>query len=132
MEGRHLDQFTKWILDKASSEVLIVNPYVKECDLSQQLIESKQRGLGVILLTQRPKYQDQRCHIKLKDNGVEVNYDPDVHAKLVIVDMQVAIVSSMNFYSESSAGKTWEAGMVSVDNRVIQTIKKSVLKELKI
>jgi len=63
---------------------------------------------------------------------VVLNYDPDVHAKLVIVDDEVAIVSSMNFNQSSSAGKTWEAGLVTIDGRVINSIRKAVMKESKI
>ena len=138
LEGRHLDAFIKFILDKACSEVLIVNPYVGVCDLSQTLSEATARGLKVSLYTQKPKsssyyYEDDdRCHDVLRGSGVVLNYDPDVHAKLVIVDDEVAIVSSMNFNQSSSAGKTWEAGLVTIDGRVINSIRKAVMKESKI
>ena len=50
-----------------------------------------------------------------------------VHAKIVVVDSTVAIVSSMNFFSASSGGSSWEAGIVSTDEKVVKNIKKSIL-----
>ena len=131
LEGRYLDQFTKFLLDKAQSEILVVNPYVDECDLSQQLGESSARGLKVSCYTRSADDErKERCHMKLKSHGVKVQYDRDVHAKLVVVDDQAAIVSSMNFFGASSAGTTWEAGLVTIDKRVVDTIKKAVFKEI--
>ena len=132
LEGRYLDQFTKFLMDKARSQILVVNPFVDECDLSQQLCESGARGLKVSCFTRKPDSESMlRCHGKMKNTGVDLEYDQDVHAKLVVVDNQVAIVSSMNFFGASSAGKTWEAGMVTIDTHVIEAITKAVLKEIK-
>lgn len=49
-----------------------------------------------------------------------------VHTKLIIVDKTVALVSSMNLYSGSTAGASWEAGIVTIDNSVINQIIQSI------
>jgi Mn-containing catalase len=51
-------------------------------------------------------------------------------AKLLVVDRATAVVSSMNYYPESSAGVSWEAGLVSTEANVIESIIKSTLSRL--
>jgi hypothetical protein len=53
----------------------------------------------------------------LKQSGVELFYNINVHAKMFVLDKQGVSSSSMNMYSDSTAGKLWEAGIVSVDAR---------------
>jgi phosphatidylserine/phosphatidylglycerophosphate/cardiolipin synthase-like enzyme len=53
-----------------------------------------------------------------------------VHVKLIVVDLAIAIISSMNFYAESSAGASWEAGLVSIDHKVVSSIANSFYKVL--
>jgi phosphatidylserine/phosphatidylglycerophosphate/cardiolipin synthase-like enzyme len=51
----------------------------------------------------------------LKKSKVELYYNESVHAKMFILDDQVLSSSSMNLYTESTAGKSWESGIVSID-----------------
>jgi len=37
LEGRHLDDISKELVSHAESEVLVVNPFVENCDLSNTL-----------------------------------------------------------------------------------------------
>ena len=39
----------------------------------------------------------------------------------MVVDNKIAVVSSMNFYSGSSGGALKEAGIVSMDEKVIES-----------
>jgi predicted transcriptional regulator len=137
LEGRHLDDLSKSLISKAESEVLVVNPYVNQCDLSDTLREASNRGIKVRLITRPPadkKYQykmkKQEYHTTLKKEGVTLTYNNKVHAKLIVVDRVVAIISSMNFYSGSSGGASWEAGLVSVEQTVVETIADSILELL--
>ena len=63
----------------------------------------------------------------LKGDGVKVTYNKAVYAKLITVDCVVAILSSMNFYSSSSGGASWEAGLVSIEKTVVKSIADSIL-----
>ena len=130
LERRYLDDFSKEVISHASYEVLIANPYIQECDLSNTIRDAKRKGIKVTIITRPPtedKYPEyvekkRGYHLKLKKEGVAVFYDPNVHAKMIIVDQSIAIVSSMNFYAESSAGVSWEAGMVTTNANVVRTI----------
>ena len=134
LEGRHLDDFTKELISHAKSEVVIVNPFIQECDLSNTLREVKKQGIEVQIITRPPKdnypnrlQQKQDFHNKLKQDGLSIIYKAKVHAKITIVDRTVAIVSSMNFYPESSAGVSWEAGLITTDEIVVESMVKSIL-----
>ena len=137
LEGRHLDDISKELICNAKSEVLVVNPYVDKCDLSDTLREASKRGIEVRLITRRPSTskgsfrQDKReYHRFLKEDGVSVIYNKVVHAKIVVVDRAVAIISSMNFYSSSSGGASWEAGLISVEETVVESIVNTILELL--
>jgi hypothetical protein len=50
-----------------------------------------------------------------------------LNAKIISDDRTVTIISSMNFYSGSSAGVSWEAGLVSTDPKVVKSTVNSIL-----
>jgi phosphatidylserine/phosphatidylglycerophosphate/cardiolipin synthase-like enzyme len=115
----------------------VVNPFIQNCDLSNTLRDAKQRGINVQIIT-RPPYdrrpeglkRKQDYHAQLKRDNIPLLYEEKVHAKLLVVDRAAAVVSSMNYYPESSAGVSWEAGLVSTDIDVIESIIKSTLSRL--
>jgi len=75
-------------------------------------------------------YRDEKIeyHTKLRQAGINLVYDKKVHAKLIVIDREVAIVSSMNFYSSSSGGRSWEAGLVSIEEKMANSVAQSILK----
>lgn len=128
LKGDLLDSLLRDLIPLTKSEMMVVNPYVERCAFSDLLIQASERGVKVTLITQntdkdysgRRKQDKQRYHKQLHDSSIEVHYNGSVHAKLLILDNQVLSVSSMNLYSESVAGKLWEAGMVTVEPINIQ------------
>jgi predicted transcriptional regulator len=133
LEGRHLDDFSKELISHAKSEVLLVNPFIQECDLSNTLIEVQKKGVKVHIVTRQPqdRYPDYLkkkldYHTNMKDIGISMEYDAKVHAKIIVVDRVVSIVSSMNFYPDSSAGVSWEAGLISTEKNVVDSMVKSI------
>lgn len=137
LEGMHLDDISKELIRRAKSEVLVVNPYVNVCDLSNRMRDASKRGISVTLITRPPddkKYsyrkEKQEYHTTLKKEGVILTYNKMTHAKLIVVDRAVAIVSSMNFYSGSSGGASWEAGFVSIEDTVVESVVSSILRLL--
>ena len=134
LEGRHLDAISKGLISNSKTEVLVVNPYVDNCDLSNTLREASKKGVQVKLVTRAPnvdmdRYWEQKneYHLMLKKEGITLTYNKKAHAKLVAIDRAVAIVSSMNFYSGSSAGLSWEAGLVTIEETVVESIVDSIL-----
>jgi phosphatidylserine/phosphatidylglycerophosphate/cardiolipin synthase-like enzyme len=135
--GRHLDELSKELIANAKTEVLAVNPYVSHCDLSNTLRDATKHGVAVNLVTRPPEARRKRSqhniseyHKRLKEDGVEVLYNKAVHAKLIVVDRAVAISSSMNFFSTSSSGASWEAGLVTVEEKVVESVVNSILELL--
>lgn len=106
------------------------------CHLSNMLIKARLKGTRVRLVTHSPTYdkyhqiQKQKYHSKLKEEGVSITYDNSVHAKLIVVDRAVAIVSSMNFYASSSGGASYEAGIVTVEPDVVHSVARSIINRL--
>jgi phosphatidylserine/phosphatidylglycerophosphate/cardiolipin synthase-like enzyme len=134
LEGRYLDDISKDLICKAETEVLVVNPFVDDCSLSNTLREASKKGRKVRLITRSPadekviyKKERETYHGILKKDGVIVTYNKKAHAKLIVIDRALAILSSMNFYSSSSAGATWEAGVISVENTVVESVVDSIL-----
>jgi phosphatidylserine/phosphatidylglycerophosphate/cardiolipin synthase-like enzyme len=129
LEGADLNTFSMKLIQKAKREVLVVNPFVDQCDLSDTLWKSVGEGKRVVLITRPPedRFEDlkerKENYLKqLEKNGVEVVRNPRVHAKLIAVDRAVAIISSMNFQSSSTGGSSWEAGLVTKNDMVVEDI----------
>jgi phosphatidylserine/phosphatidylglycerophosphate/cardiolipin synthase-like enzyme len=118
-----LDALLRDLIPLAKEEIIIVNPYVEKSGLCDLFILATSKGVNVELITRSPSkdFKGKRkndkyiYHRNMNDLGVKVYYNENVHAKLFILDKQVLIVSSMNLYSESIAGKLWEAGIASID-----------------
>jgi phosphatidylserine/phosphatidylglycerophosphate/cardiolipin synthase-like enzyme len=77
-----------------------------------------------------PEYLERKreYHSVLLQKGVSLFYDDQVHAKIIVADDKVAIVSSMNFFANSSAGASWEAGLVTINSQVVKSIANSFSK----
>ena len=63
----------------------------------------------------------------LQQAGVKIYNNKKVHAKVIVVDRALAIVSSMNFIVQSSGGQSWEAGLVTIDPSVVEDVVNSIL-----
>ena len=126
LSGRHLDELSKELIEKAEAEVLVVNPYVKDCDLTNSLRIPASNKKQVTIIA-RHDSRDEEFHKILKEVGIDVFYNQKVHAKLIAVDRTIAISSSMNFFSDSSAGKSWEAGLISIEPTVVEEVVNSIL-----
>lgn len=65
----------------------------------------------------------------LDQSGVHIHCnghgDHGVHTK-IIVDDEIAIVSSMNLIPTSKGGSSWETGIVTCDSKVVDSIAASV------
>ena len=134
LEGDSLDRLSKDVIDSCEKRVVVVNPYVDKCGLSDKLREACSSGKEALVVTRSPgldnagRARDQKWayHRGLQESGVQMFYNDYVHAKLMVVDDLVAVVSSMNFISSSSGGKSWEAGIVTWQHRSVEFISNSI------
>lgn len=134
LEGNNLYDLSIDLIQKAKKEVLVANPFVDQCDLSDKLREVVSPGKDVILITRRPDDKNEEYRKRkdeyyqtLKKSGVKVAYNKRVHAKLIVLDRAVAIVSSMNMNSSSTGGSSWEAGIVTKEDSVVESVRDSIL-----
>jgi len=138
LEDKLLDKFSENLIENAKSEILVTSPYVEQCHISNSLILMSKKGINVKLVTRNPIEQQYQHEKKMKylsklaQGGVSVANDESIHAKLIVVDRRVAVVSSMNFVAASSGGASWEAGLVTVEENVAQSVVRSIIKRIEI
>jgi len=132
--GDMLDDVSKDLISNCLREVLVVNPFVDKCNLSDHLMDARIYGKEVILITRPPSVRNEfftarteSYHKTLLGAGVKMTYNDAVHAKMIVLDRAVAIVSSMNFFSSSTAGVSWEAGIVTFEDSVVESITDAIL-----
>ena len=128
LSGKLLPIFSESLIQKAQDEILIANPYVRRCHICESLRSMSEKGVQVKMLTREIESPQFKRELS---KGVMISYDESVHAKLIIVDRRVGIVSSMNFYAGSTAGQSWEAGIVTTNRAAVISIANSVLGKIK-
>jgi len=133
LTGADLLELTNELVKRASREVLVVNPFVEPCTPSDVLREAAaEKKIAFVL---RPpedpveKYRKKKeGYIQsLRDAGIKVVSNKRVHAKVIVLDRAVAIVSSMNLDKSSTSGSSWETGLITKDDAVVEDIVNSIL-----
>ena len=126
--ARHyLDIFTKFVITQSFKTIIVVNPFLDRSMLVQLLVKAKRLGITVVIVT-RPSFKPHiiRLHEWLSKAGIKLLYHKKFHAKIIIVDDALSIVSSMNFQYYASAGISWEAGIVTINKETVDSIKASI------
>jgi hypothetical protein len=132
LEGEYLDELARVLIGKAQHQILVTNPFIDSCHLTKALENAVLKKICVKVDARRPKdnmddVTKRECQTSLKKAGMLIHYDNQIHAKIIVIDNQVAIVSSMNLYSASSGGFTKEAGIVSIDEKVVTSVSKYII-----
>jgi len=130
IEGDLLDRLCKDVIDNSKNKVLVVNPFVDQCSLSDKLREASLQGKEVTLLTRSPSSEyvarvrssRRKYHDVLLQSGVKMMYNDRIHSKVIFSDNKLGIVSSLNFKSESSSGKNLESGIVTWQKNIIESL----------
>ncbi len=136
LSGRKLTSFSEELVANARRQVLVVNPFVDQSGLTDTLWSAAKNGKEVILITQSPEREKEpnrrerkeKQHINLRSGNVRIVYNDRVHAKIIVVDKAVAIVSSQNFTTFSGGGSSWEAGLITKEPSVVEGIVDSILR----
>jgi len=127
LEGHFLDTFTKFIINQAFKTIIVVNPFIDRSTPTQLLRKARLNGKTVVVVTRNPKGSFQnKVHQWLEKAGITMLYHKDIHAKIIIVDDALAVVSSMNFLKNATAGTSWEAGIVTIDQETVDSVKASI------
>jgi hypothetical protein len=132
IDGKHLDALSNYLIDNSKKEVLVINPFVDRCNMTESLIQAQKEEKKVILVCRPPNKSDnyylnkKEYHEIIRSSGINLTYNKIVHAKLMVLDRSVAIISSMNLYSGSTAGASWEAGIVSTESTVVESVMDAI------
>jgi hypothetical protein len=132
--GMELEEFARDAIGKAQDEILVTSPYVDNCFLATALQRAVERRVKVKVVARRPAdpktqkidVQKAECHANLKKEGLIIHYINQIHSKIIVIDRKIAVISSMNLYSGSTGGATFEAGIVSFDKTVVDSTVKYV------
>jgi hypothetical protein len=124
LEGMRLEEFSRKAIGKAKDEIIVTNPYLDSCYLTTALQEAREKRVNVKIVTRRPTKDKENiskieCHAALRKKGVTIHYINTIHAKIIVIDKKIAILSSMNLYSGSAGGGVLEAGIVSFEEKVV-------------
>ncbi len=134
LDGINLSEFTRKLFGQAKKSIYVVNPFVDKAGLGTALRDAAKGGIEVSLITRRPRDKPTRWgfHKTLVKENVALYYSGfedtggGVHSKLIIVDDEIAIVSSMNFTAHSE-NANYETGIVTIDKAVVESAKESII-----
>ena len=127
LEGYLLDIFVKFLISKANETIIVVTPFLDMITPTKLLFDATRRSKRVVLVTRPPDKSSTENYLKeLSDSGITVLYNNKLHAKILLFDDKVAIVSSMNFLVGATAGWSWEAGIITLDKLTVDMIKDSL------
>lgn len=132
LSGMELEEFARDIIGRAQDEILVTSPYVDSCHLATALQRAVGRRVKVKVVARRPSNTKvdalkAECQSNLRSAGVVFHYINQIHSKIVVIDRKIAIISSMNLYSGSTGGATFEAGIVSFDKIVVDSAAKYIV-----
>lgn len=131
LEGGKLDGLTNHLIENVRTELLIINPYVDMANIVNLMKERVQKGCKVSLLTRAPIDREKMDVLNnLQEYGMKVLTNKTVHAKIMVFDRGVAIISSMNLYAFSVGGGSWEAGIATCSEDTISDILNTVFMKM--
>ncbi len=116
-------------LSKAQQEVLICSPWITHIldEFSDYKVKDDKKKINLKIITRLIK-EDIDCGITdpdkfriLKDYGAEIRYNNGLHAKIVIVDNSVAIISSANL-TKNGLSVNYEAGICLRDRNMVNKV----------
>ena len=135
LAGMELEELARDAIGKAQDEILVTSPYVDSCHLATALQRAVERRVKVKVIARRPTNAKMdalktECQANLRKEGVVIHYINQIHSKIIIVDRKISVISSMNLYSGSTGGATFEAGIVSFDKTVVDSATKYIVELL--
>ncbi len=131
LSGGELEDLVKHMVKNVQKELLIISPYIDRTSIMDSIKLRAENGVKVRVLT-RNLESNEKNYAKinfinnLQEYGVDVNTNEAVHAKILVFDRGVCLISSMNLYAHSIGGASWEAGIVTTSTDVLNEILTTV------
>jgi hypothetical protein len=142
LDGSLLPTFIHDLVRRASRNIIYVAPWIEEIGVTKNLMIASSHGKTVNIITRKPAWSSksdwqqrqadiyEKCHSNLINAGVTVRYNNKIHGKVLIVDDLIAIVSSFNLLKNPASGLSWEAGIITYEPDIVNSIKVSINKML--
>ena len=135
LSGMELEELARDVIGKAQDEILVTSPYVDSCHLATALQRAVERRVKVKVIARRPTTAKMdslkaECQANLRKEGVVFHYINQIHSKIMVIDRKITIISSMNLYSGSTGGATFEAGIVSFEKKVVDSATEYIVELL--
>ena len=109
----------KKMLSHAKEFVLIASPWMWGIDdIVQRLEQLKKKNVAIRILTRRSKETDKKHYgtvSKLYDIGCDIDFDDELHAKIVLVDDKELYIGSANLVA-TSLERNKEAGIHTINH----------------
>ncbi len=131
-EGKPLEFMINRLINRAQKNVFIINPYVDKTGIGISLLNAAKNGVDVLLITGHPEDNEdlQRMHTALMNAKVNLFYASKesgaINSKILAVDNEIAVISSMNLTMGAEAAVTWESGIASADVKVVKDAIKAI------
>lgn len=138
LDGNLLPNFIHDVVRRANRNITYVTPWVEEIGVTKNLMSASKDGKEVIVVTREPDWSSksdwgkrqakvyEKCHSNLSKSGATVCYNNEIHGKVLLIDNQIAIVSSFNLLKNPASGLSWEAGIITYEPEIVQSIKDSI------
>ena len=119
-------------LSKAQQEILISSPWITHIvdELSNFKNKGKKKKMNLKIITRLIKEDIEKgvtdldkLRVLEKIFGAEIKYNNNLHAKMVIIDSSVAIISSANL-TKKGLSVNYEAGICLRDKNMVNKITK--------
>lgn len=123
LEGGKLDGLTSHLIESVRTELLVVNPFIDKSNMVNIMKDRAQKGTKIKVLTKPPEMKEKSEFVDfLQEYKIDVSVNKSVHAKVMVFDRGVAIISSMNLFAYSLGGGSWEAGIATCSDDVVSEV----------
>jgi hypothetical protein len=123
LEGGKLDDLTRHLIENVRTELLVVNPFIDKSNLVNTMKNRSQKGIIIKVLTKPPELKEKTEFVdNLQEYKIDVSVNKSIHAKIMVFDRGVAIISSMNLFAFSLGGGSWEAGIATCSEDVVSEV----------
>lgn len=138
LDGSLLPAFIHDLVRRARSSITYVSPWIEEIGVTKNLMTASSHGKRVLIVTREPEWSSrsdwgqrqaaiyEKCHSNLTKHDAVIFYRNEIHGKVLLVDDLVAVISSFNLLKNPASGLSWEAGIVTYEPDVINSIKESI------
>lgn len=112
------------VLD-AQKEIILLSPWIELTGHQEDVFKNaSKKGINITLLSRKPKPQNleqNEAIERFQQIGAQVFFDDKLHAKMMLIDREVALVASSNIIPTSMT-KNHELGILTINEEVLEDL----------